>query len=135
MWIEHQCDLIVKWSPIRWYGDGGPIRRAIEPFLKRRMQERDAFCHLEWLASITDKVIRARSFQARAAMGKVWFPKHVEWSSDVIGQLTRFPGGKHDDAVDTLSLIGRALDMIKGPTRTPIDRNRPAPTAARGWMS
>ena len=134
-WIETQCDLIARWSPLVWYGEGGPIRRTIEPFLKRRMEERQTFCQLEWLASINDKVIRARAFQARAAMEKVWFPKHSEWKSDVIGQLTRFPGGKHDDAVDTLSLIGRALEFVKGPAAQPPRQYSPPPPArSAGWM-
>ena len=133
VWIERQCDLIAQHSPLVWYGEGGPIRRSIEPFLKRRMQERQTYCQLEWLASISDKVIRARPFQARAAMEKVWFPKHADWKSDVIGQLTRFPGGKYDDAVDTLSLIGRALEFVKGPPQT---MRAPPPMTSRptGWM-
>ena len=78
----------------------------------RRMSERQAFCRIEWLASINDKPTRARSFQALCSMGKVFFPKNAGWKSDVIGQLLRFPAGKHDDSVDVCSLIGRGLQFI-----------------------
>ena len=32
--------------------------------------------------------------------------------ADIIGQLLRFPAGKHDDAVDVCGLIGRGLQFI-----------------------
>jgi len=60
------------------------------------------------VSSIHDKPTRARAFQALAANGKVAFPK-APWANDVIDQLVRFPAGKHDDAVDACSLIGRAV--------------------------
>jgi hypothetical protein len=63
---------------------------------------------IEWVASIHDKPTRARAFQALAANGKVAFP-NAPWANDVLDQLIRFPAGKHDDAVDCCSLIGRAV--------------------------
>lgn len=105
VWIEELIDLMAKHKPLAWFGESGVIQKAIEPMLIRRMRERKVFCRLEWLPSITDKPTRARGFQARAAMGTVWF----EPGADVSEFLT-FPAGKHDDDVDTASLIGRALD-------------------------
>lgn len=112
-WIERKCDLIAKHKPMCWFGESGPIRRSIEPFLVKRMSERQVFCRIEWMASIADKTARARSIQARASMGKVWLPKHASWKADVLGQLLMFPAGKHDDAVDALSLIGRGLEQVQ----------------------
>lgn len=114
-WIEVQCDLIAKYEPLIWFGESGPIRKAIEPFLKRRMQERLTPCRLEWLPSIADKVVRARPFQARAAMGNVYLPKHAPWLPDLMSQLMRFPAGKYDDGVDVCSLIGRGLEHARPP--------------------
>lgn len=111
-WIERKCDLIKRHNPLTWFGESGAIRRSVEPFLMRRMEERSAYCHVEWLASIADKAARARAIQARASMGKVWLPKHATWKADVLGQMLTFPAGKHDDAVDALSLIGRGLEMV-----------------------
>lgn len=115
VWIEAQCDLILKYKPLCWFGESGPIRRAIEPFLLRRLTERGAFCRIEWLASIADKPTRCRPFQALAASGKVFVPAQASWKADVIGQLLRFPGGMHDDAVDVCSLLGRGLEHIRVP--------------------
>lgn len=115
VWIERQCDLIGQWSPLIWFGESGPIRRSIEPFLKKRMAERQAPCRLEWLPSIADKVVRARPFQARAAMGNVFVPDHAPWLPELMSQLMRFPAGKYDDGVDVCSLIGRGLEHIRPP--------------------
>jgi predicted phage terminase large subunit-like protein len=105
VWIERQIDLISEHKPFAWFGEAGVIQKAIEPMLTRRMRERKAFCRMEWLPSINDKPTRARGFQARAAMGGVWFEQGAE-----IDEFLRFPAGANDDDVDCASLIGRALD-------------------------
>lgn len=125
VWIERQCDLISLHRPLIWFGESGPIRRAIEPFLKKRMVERQAPCRLEWLPSIADKVVRARSFQARAAMGNVHLPAHAPWLPELMSQLMRFPAGKYDDGVDVCSLIGRGLEHIRAPEIKPVKKPEP----------
>lgn len=109
-WIERQIDLMASHKPQTWYGESGVIRNAIEPTLTRRMLERKVFCDVEWLPSIGDKMARGRSFQGRAAMKTVHFPKHAPWADRVIDQLVGFPGALFDDAFDVCSLFGRALD-------------------------
>jgi predicted phage terminase large subunit-like protein len=128
-WIEKQCDLISKYSPLIWFGESGPIKKAIEPFLKRRMLERNTLCRLEWLSSIHDKVVRCRPFQARAAMGNVYIPDHAPWKPELMSQLMRFPAGKYDDGVDVCSLIGRGLEHARAPA---IPKPKPQVTPIRG---
>lgn len=106
VWIEEKLNLIAKYKPMAWFGEGGVIQKAIEPMLKRRMQERRVFCRLEWLSSVSDKPTRARSFQAMAASGRVKFEPNAD-----ISEFLVFPAGKNDDDVDTASLIGRAIDQ------------------------
>lgn len=105
-WIERKLDLIAKYKPLCWFGEGGVIQKAVEPMLRRRMRERNTHCRLEWLPSVADKPTRARSFQAMAATGRV----HFEAGAD-LSEFLVFPAGKHDDEVDTASLIGRAIDQ------------------------
>jgi predicted phage terminase large subunit-like protein len=105
-WIERKIDLIAKHKPLAWFGEGGVIQKAVEPMLKRRMIERKTFCRMEWLPSVSDKPTRARSFQAMAASGRVFFEPGAD-----IDEFLVFPAGKHDDDVDTASLIGRAIDQ------------------------
>lgn len=105
-WIERKLDLIAKWKPLCWFGEGGVIQKAIEPMLKRRMRERSVHCRLEWISSVNDKPTRARSFQAMAASGRVHFERGADLSEFLV-----FPAGKNDDEVDTASLIGRVIDQ------------------------
>jgi len=123
-WIESLLDLVNSHKPLFWVGEGGVIRRAIEPFLVKRSRERRVYARFEWLNSIHDKPTRARAFQARWAMRKVYLPKNVPWADRLLAQLTRFPAGSKDDAVDVCSLIGRALDEIHGAT-LPVDDTKP----------
>jgi len=117
VWIERQCDLIAVHKPLIWFGETGPIRRAIEPYLRKRMEERETLCRLEWLPSISDKIMRARSIQARWSMGKVFLPMVAPWKADLVGQMLKFPGGKYDDGVDVMSLFGRGLEFVKTPKK------------------
>ena len=57
-----------------------------------------------------DKVTRARPFQTRAKAGKVCLVRGA-WNRDFINECLEFPGGKHDDQVDTAS---GGLQMIAG---------------------
>lgn len=123
VWIDRKIDLIEKHKPLAWFGEAGVIQKAIEPMLRRRMVERKVFCRLEWLSSISDKPTRARGFQARAAMGKVRFEPGAD-----VSEYLMFPAGKHDDDVDTASLIGRALDdMHPAIVKTIVPSNTPRP--------
>lgn len=128
-WIERKCDLVLKHKPMCWFGESGVIRRSTEPFMMKRMNERQAYCRIEWLPSIADKTARARGIQARASMGKLYLPKKAPWLDHVMGQLLRFPAGQHDDAVDVFSLLGRGLEMVSGVQKA--NTNNVAPT---GWM-
>jgi predicted phage terminase large subunit-like protein len=105
VWIEKQCEMIRKWKPLAWFGEAGVIQKAIEPMLRRRMIETHSMCRLEWISSIADKPTRARAFQARAEMGKVYFEQGAD-----ISEFLKFPAGKHDDEVDCATMMGRVLD-------------------------
>ena len=124
VWIEEKLNLIAKYKPLAWFGEAGVIRKAIEPMLKRRMLERRVHCRLEWIASVADKPTRARAFQAMASMGRVFMEPGADLSEFLV-----FPAGKHDDEVDTASLIGMVMDQahpailaVKQQRNTPGDR-------------
>lgn len=108
VWIDRILDFTDRYKPICFVGEMGPIRKAVEPFLERRMRERGSFVLPEWLPVNGDKPAMARSFQALCSMGRVYFPQ-VDWADRVIDQLLRFPGGRYDDAVDACSLLGRHI--------------------------
>ena len=111
-WVDSFCDLVLQWKPLRWGEESGQIIKSVGPFLQRRMTERQAYCAREPYSSTRDKATRARSIQARMAMGKVFWPRHQPWLGDMMHEMLRFPAGVHDDMVDALSLIGRMMDTL-----------------------
>ena len=48
-------------------------------------------------------------------------PKHAEWLADFKSELAAFPGGKHDDQVDALGLIGQLLDLVSSGKNPEVD--------------
>jgi predicted phage terminase large subunit-like protein len=137
VWIDAKCDLINQHKPLCWFGESGVIRRSVEPYMMRRIQERQAYCRIEWMASISDKTTRARSIQALASMGKLFLPSDAPWRQRLLAQMLRFPAGKHDDAVDVLSLLGRGVQHIGQPIATKVQLRRPREPNANGngWMA
>ncbi|MCP5086479.1 MAG: phage terminase large subunit [Rhodobacteraceae bacterium] len=129
VWIENVIDLMRRHKPLQWGEENGQIIKSVGPFLTQRMNEHRVYCSREQYASAADKPTRARSFQARMSMGKVWLPRpeNKPWVADLISELLTFPAGKDDDQVDVLSLFGRMLDEMVGGTgpgarREPEDR-------------
>lgn len=106
VWIERMLDLVARWKPLCCFGESGVIQKAVGPLIARRSRERGVYSRFEWLPSVSDKPTRARSFQAFAASGRVYFENGADLSEFLV-----FPAGKHDDEVDTASLIGRAIDQ------------------------
>ena len=117
-WIAAQLDLIRKHKPLCWFGESGVIKRALEGIILKSMRDEKTYCRTEWVTSATDKATRARAFQARAAMKKVYIPK-TPWGDRLIDQLVSFPAGKNDDAVDVCSLIASVIDQAH-PAIVPI---------------
>lgn len=112
VWVEEFINLVQKHRPLNWGEEQGQIIKSLGPFIDKRMRERRVYCRREAMASVADKPTRCRSFQARAAMGKVYLPHNAPWIADLLGEMMNFPVGKHDDQVDALGLIGRMLDTM-----------------------
>ena len=129
VWIAKLIDMWKEWDPLAWLGEGGVIRRAIEPSLKREMDERNVYCRVEWLnplgrspgqssskegyadRSKQAKAIRGRPFQAMAHNRKFIFPLSAPWLAHVLGLIVNFPAKGKDDPFDVVSLFASALDM------------------------
>lgn len=128
VWIEQLIDQFARQKPLCFFGESGPIRRAVEPFLKRRMIERKTFCRHEWLVRGHDKPTCSRPLQAMASSGRVKIAD-TEYGHHVMNQLLQFPAGKLDDAVDMAALMGMAIDQAhpgivpqKALPKAPVDR-------------
>jgi len=121
-WIESCLDLMKKWKPVMWCEERGQILNSVGPFLAQRMKERGIYCFREQFTPSKDKTVRARAIQGRAQEGKVFFPKDRYWVADVQETLVKFPTFKHDDEVDCFSLLGLALEKLRGGVSPPLAR-------------
>ncbi len=111
-WIDAAFELISRWEPLVWVEESGPIWRAVDPFIVRRMHETQNYQARKQLPSIVDKKNRARAIQGRMSQGKVLFPRHASWLAEFEREVLSFDAGKHDDQVDALALMGRMLHTM-----------------------
>lgn len=109
IWIETLLDQAQLHQPFAFFGESGPIRRSIEPFLLRRMSERTTFLRCEWLVRGHDKPTMARPLQAMASMGKIKIAD-TEYGHQLLSQLLKFPSGQRDDGVDMAALMALAIN-------------------------
>jgi len=111
VWIEKMLDFIAQYPILGFIGETGQIRRAIEPMLRRRMDERKIYTRLIWLPhNAGDKTSDSRSLQAMCGLGRVRLPENESWSARLIDELLKFPDGKTDDFSDTAFLMARWMD-------------------------
>jgi hypothetical protein len=75
------------------------------------------------------KAIKGRSFQARAAIGKIVFPEddYEPWVARCIERLVSFPVGK-DDTFDVMAAMCAAIDQtvrgVVAPPKKPKPKDR-----------
>lgn len=124
VWITEEIRLVRRHDPVVWVAEGGVIRRAVEPYLKKQQQSARIWFRLEWITSNKDKAANARAFQGLASQGKVWIPL-TPWGDALIDQLVAFPAGRHDDKVDVCGLFGRILHQTFAPSHIETHAKKP----------
>ena len=125
-WVDAMLSMLDQHQTLIWAEEAGQIIKSLGPFIAKRQRERKIYGYREQFPSASDKPTRARTIQARAAMGKIYLPRNAPWMPALLSELLAFPAGKNDDQVDVLSLIGRmlaALDRGRVPTEPEKGRN------------
>ena len=128
VWIKEELKLAKRHKPFAWFGEKGVIKRAVAPLFRVLQRKANVYYRKEWIASVADKVTRARALQGMAASGKIHIPVG-EVGDQILDQLLRFPTGAHDDKVDVLSLFCLALESAH-PAILPVE-----PTFLRKGMA
>lgn len=130
---EAMLDNVKRNQPIWWKAERGHISKAIGPFLRKRMMERNIYCPIEEVVPAKDKQTRAQAIRARMAMGKVKFPKFAGWWQDAKAELMKFPQGRHDDFVDWLAHIGMGLATQVG-AQPELPKPKGPKTGTLAWV-
>jgi predicted phage terminase large subunit-like protein len=95
----------------------GQIEKALGPFLRTEMLERNNYLNINLVSPTKDKQQRARSWQARMRSGTVYFDTKADWYLSFEQEHLRFPKDKHDDQVDASAYLGLSLDkFLNAPT-------------------
>ena len=97
--------------------ESGQISKAIGSFLHEEMPKRNIWPQVIEIRPSVDKLMRARSIQARMRAAGVRFDKSADWYQPFEDECTRFPRDKHDDQVDAFAYLGLILEkMVEAPT-------------------
>ena len=115
--IDKFIDLCLKHKPILWAEEKGMLFQAANSYIEKAMITRRCFTQREQFSvgrgSLKyGKEIRAIAFENYFSDGRVKILDR-EWTNELIGEMIKFPSGKHDDQVDALGLIGRMLHEMR----------------------
>jgi predicted phage terminase large subunit-like protein len=115
--IEEIFSVQRRYKPELMIVETGAIEKAIGPFLRKAMVERNSYINLYPMTPTKDKLTRARGLQARMRAGGIRFDKDKTWYATLEDEMARFPRDRHDDQVDALSWIGLVVDkLLEAPT-------------------
>lgn len=129
VWIEELVRLARKWKPTEWFEEKGQIAKGHGSSISKSLLERQVYLYRSQYAmprgadGLNSKQVGAQSIRGRMAQGMVWFPRGAWWMADALSEMMAFPtekAGVHDDFVDCLSLLGRALDRMA--EATPVEK-------------
>ena len=125
--VDEMIDMYVKYPNVSAFGvEDGQIWKTMKPLFVKRMVERKVYIPLDndahKLVPVTDKMVRARPLQGRMQMKKVAFPRGAAWLDDLMKEALRFPGGVHDDTVDSLAWAVLLASRLAPPAAPKIPR-------------
>ncbi len=118
--IELQRDYNIK----MWMVEKGHIEASMRGYLEKESQEQGIFLNMHPdTVPVTDKVLRARSFQGLMKSGRVRWDHTAAWYPDCKVELLQFPKGQYKDQVDSLAWMGKMIAEL-APAASEEDRAR-----------
>lgn len=142
IWVREWIRLAKKWKPLRAGEEAGQIIKSVGPFLQMMMEQERVYTDRIQLTSSTSKEQRAQALLGMAAMGKMFLPKRDKITPAMLlhidafeKELLQFPGGKHDDTVDTATLFARMLNRILAGERPGKKPSESGETLEDAWAA
>lgn len=141
--IEKTIELASRHNCRLGFNEGGVIDKAIRPAFIVAIRDHNAkmrkegkppfYMDLRPIPSMQDKMAKLSSFQARCAVGKVFFPR-TPWAERVINQLLSMPAARWDDGADNCGLIGRGLEQFHPPAAPRTERKEGIKPYTAAWV-
>lgn len=114
--------LIRQYEPFAWFPEDDNNWKSAEPFIKQRMRDEEVLTVIHPMKPHgQDKATRAQSAQGMAASGRIWIPEGPEGDA-ILDELVKFPTAAHDEEVDCLAVICRAIHMAHPAIIPPEDK-------------
>lgn len=110
--INELFSLHEQYDPEVYFIEQENIARSLGPVIEKEMQERNKFLTIETIQATSDKVQRARAFQARMRANNVEWDMDGDWYNSCFNEMVTFPRSTYKDQADSLSLIGLGLNKI-----------------------
>lgn len=126
VWIDELVRLAEKWKPLEWFEEKGQIARGLGSTITKSLRERKCYVYRTQHAmprgadGLNSKQVGAQGIRGRMSQGMVYFPRGAWWMADMLSEMMAFPtekSGVHDDTVDALALLGRALSKMVKPMK------------------
>jgi len=93
-----------KWNPEKFGIETVQYQKMLALEIRKQMNIRNHFFHLEEVSPMGEKNARIRStLQPRYGNASVIHPKYNNKIQELETELLKFPNGKHDDIIDSLS--------------------------------
>jgi predicted phage terminase large subunit-like protein len=113
--VNALLNMMNRRQPELTLAEKGHISKSLGPFIALEKRDRLIFGHIEEITPVRAKDVRARSIQGLTEIHKVRFPKFAPWWEQAEHEMLTFPGGKNDDFVDALALLGSHVHhMLRG---------------------
>ena len=110
--------------------EGGPAGLGCEPYVRRCMDDANAYWRLDMMSHLRDKAAKAVTAAGLCNTGKLWVPEGAEWWPALRDQMAVFDGrgAEHDDLVDALGIVARGCRSMQS---TRAEKEKPVPLPPR----
>lgn len=132
-WIQELVRLALKWQPMEWFEEKGQIAKGHGSFITKSLNDVECYLYRTQYAmpqghdGLNSKQVGAQSIRGRMSQRMVWFPRGAWWMADALAEMMAFPtekSGIHDDFVDCLSLLGRALSRMTSAIAPDVEKKQ-----------
>lgn len=111
--INNVFNVVNEFKPQKVWIETNAYQKMLEIEIRKEMKKRNTFFLLEWQTSSMNKEAKILSaLQPRYSNLTILHPKRWLNIAELEAQLLKFPNGKHDDAVDALSMAVMMLNAF-----------------------